>query len=53
MQNLQTTTYNLQTKKGFTLIELLMVFAILTVITSIILVTIGETRSKSRDAKKQ
>ena len=39
--------------KGFTLIELLMVFAILTVIASIILISIGETRSKSRDAKRK
>lgn len=50
-KSLQTTHYKLQTNKGFTVIELLMVFAILSVIASIILLVVGDTRTKSRDAK--
>ncbi|MBI3019848.1 MAG: prepilin-type N-terminal cleavage/methylation domain-containing protein [Parcubacteria group bacterium] len=49
---LKTKDYGLKTNGGFTLIELLIVVAIIGILSSVIFVTISNTRPRARDARR-
>ena len=50
---LQATSYKLKPNSGFTLIELLVVIAIISLLSSIVLASLGQTRDKAKIARAQ
>ncbi|MEK7157729.1 MAG: type II secretion system protein [Patescibacteria group bacterium] len=51
-KNLQPTTYNLLPNQGFTVMELLVVMAVVGILYTVVMSSVGDSRAKGRDSKR-